>query len=162
MEGYEIVCAIALGLLIDAVMAYVVWRWVLPMPTGRRRDVGTVRHPMFYDDANDSAPGIRVADAGLHSGTFDWTHPVSCDDWFTQGRTFNPATGLPMVDDTYDAVGNPYGVNLHEPFNHGCEDSGPDCFESGLDSFGASGICSGFDSFESGCFDTGSGGVHDW
>lgn len=155
METYEIVCAMALGLLLDVAMGYVIWRWVLPMPTRRRRAVGVAPFPIFYARGIDSATGLGIGVAG-------WTHRVSGDDPFTQGRTFNPATGLPMVDGTYDAAGNPHGVNLHERFNHGFGDSGSGGFGAQIESFGVSDSGSSFDSFGSSCFDSGFGGMHDW
>ena len=34
----------------------------------------------------------------------------------TQATDINPATGLPLIDDTYiDVGGNPYGQDIHPP-----------------------------------------------
>jgi len=166
MEGYEVVGAIALALLIDVAMAYAVWRWILCRPPGRRgrRIVGTFARHFFDadDDADDAEPGVPVVGAGLHGDTFDWTHRALSDDPFTHVHACNPATGLLMVDGTFDVAGNPYGANLHVGFDHGCEDSVTGGFDSPFESFGTCGSGSGFDSFGSGCFDSGVGGVHEW
>jgi len=164
MEGYEVVGAIALALLIDAAMAYAAWRWILCRSPGRRRRriVGTFARHCFDADADDAASGVPVADAGLHGGTFDWTHRVSDDDLFMHRHACNPATGLPMVDDAFDAAGNPYGADLHVGFDHGCEDSGTGGFDLPFETFGVSDFGSGFDSSGSGCFDSGFGGMHEW
>lgn len=164
MDGYEVVGAIALALLMDVAMAYAVWRWILCRPPRRRRHrmVGTFVRRCFDDDADDDACGARFDDPGLYGSTFDWTHRASGDAPFAHVHACNPATGLLMVDDAFDAAGNPYGADLHAGFDHGCEESGMGGFDSSFETFGVSDFGSGFDSSGSDCFDSGFGGMHEW
>ena len=164
MEGYDVICTIALGLLMDVAMAYAVWRWVLCRPPRRRRRrrVGVFASPFFGSYASDSTSGARFADDVPDVGMTDRIRPLPGDDRFTYGWMFNPATGLPMMDDTFDAAGNPYGADLHVRFDHECGDFGSNSFDPQFETFGASDSGSDFDSFGSDCFSSGLGGMHDW
>lgn len=89
---------------------------------------------------------------------FPWLSNVPSSD----PHPINPATGLPMLDDTcsIDVEGNPYGVDLHTHDRH--KDSfnetssiWNDPFDQGS-TFDHSSTGSGFDSFGGGF---GSGGI---
>jgi hypothetical protein len=65
------------------------------------------------DDEFDCPNGIFVDERLIQSRTlapteFEYRH---LDDWDPASIDLNPATGMPMLDDCVDVMGNPYGFD---------------------------------------------------
>ena len=49
---------------------------------------------------------------------FDWLFDSTESLCNARFHSVNPANGLPMLDDTIDVAGNPFGTDLHDPWQH--------------------------------------------
>ncbi|TBU98891.1 hypothetical protein DNJ95_06455 [Stutzerimonas kirkiae] len=69
---------------------------------------------IYVDDELDYQSGILVDGKLILTPTkFEYHHP---DDWDPASLDLNPATGMLMLDDCVDVMGNPYGFDNTSDF----------------------------------------------